>query len=161
MFTPLQQQVRSDLNLNCSYKLGKLPGLRTWVNFGSQVLHKAKASLFSLFHCTVSIKFFDFADWSLPASCPPFFILDLCIHCFSNGLQSSLELFFVILKCLTDVYGQFQDNPGKVKENFFCPDVKLIEMILNFRAHRAALMTVSYNSGLEFFRMSKEGEEEE
>ena len=34
-------------------------------------------------------------------------------------------------------------------------------MIVHFRAHRAALMTISCNSGLEFFRMSKEEEEEE
>ena len=34
-------------------------------------------------------------------------------------------------------------------------------MIVHFRAHRAALMTISCNSGLEFFRMSKEEEEED
>ena len=34
-------------------------------------------------------------------------------------------------------------------------------MIVHFRAHRATLMTISCNSGLEFFRMSKEEEEEE
>ena len=34
-------------------------------------------------------------------------------------------------------------------------------MIVHFRAHRVALMTISCNSGLEFFRMSKEEEEEE
>ena len=35
-----------------------------------------------------------------------------------------------------------------------------MEMILNFRAHRTVLMTVSYNSGLEFLKMSKDEEEE-